>query len=104
MRFWTRRRRRSTRRDSRRSASHPTKANCFGCWRACRARGIFWKLARWVATAQFGSRALAPGGRLITLEFNPKHAAIARENIARAGLNEMVEVRVGAALDTLPVV
>jgi len=50
------------------------------------------------------ARALAPGGRLITLEFNPKHAAIARENIARAGLNEMVEVRVGAALDTLPVV
>lgn len=50
------------------------------------------------------ARALAPGGRIITLEFNPKHAAIARENIARAGFAEMVEVRVGAALDSLPIV
>jgi predicted O-methyltransferase YrrM len=50
------------------------------------------------------ARALAPGGRIITLEFNPKHAAIARENIARAGLVEMVDLRVGRALESLPVV
>ncbi len=50
------------------------------------------------------ARALAPGGRIITLEFNPKHAAVARENIARAGLTEMIEVRVGPALDSLPVI
>jgi predicted O-methyltransferase YrrM len=50
------------------------------------------------------ARAMAPGGRIITLEFNPTHAAIARENIARAGLAEMVEVRVGPALESLPVV
>ena len=50
------------------------------------------------------ARALAPGGRMITLEFSPKHAAVARENIARAGFAEMVEVRVGAALDSLPVI
>lgn len=50
------------------------------------------------------ARGLAAGGRMITLEFNPKHAAIARENIARAGLAEMVEVRVGPALESLPVV
>jgi predicted O-methyltransferase YrrM len=50
------------------------------------------------------ARALAPGGRMITLEFNPKHAAVARENIARAGLTDMVEVRVGPALDSLPVI
>jgi predicted O-methyltransferase YrrM len=50
------------------------------------------------------ARALASGGRIITLEFNPKHAAVARENIARAGFAEMVEVRVGPALDSLPVV
>jgi predicted O-methyltransferase YrrM len=50
------------------------------------------------------ARALAPGGRIITLEFNPRHAAVARENIARAGLAEMVEVRVGPALDSLPLV
>jgi len=42
-------------------------------------------------------RALAPGGRLITLEANPKHAEVARGNIARAGLAEVVEVRLGDA-------
>ncbi len=50
------------------------------------------------------ARALAPGGRMITLEFSPKHAEVARENIARAGFAEMVEVRVGPALDSLPVI
>jgi predicted O-methyltransferase YrrM len=48
------------------------------------------------------ARALAAGGRLITLEFSAKHAEIARANIARAGLAHAVEIRVGAALDTLP--
>jgi predicted O-methyltransferase YrrM len=48
------------------------------------------------------ARALPAGGRLISLEFNPKHAEIARANIARAGLAELVEIRIGAALDTLP--
>jgi predicted O-methyltransferase YrrM len=42
-------------------------------------------------------RALASGGRLITLEANPKHADVARGNIARAGLAEVVEVRLGDA-------
>jgi predicted O-methyltransferase YrrM len=48
------------------------------------------------------ARGLAPGGRVVTLESNPKHADVARSNLARAGLAEIVEVRVGAALDTLP--
>jgi predicted O-methyltransferase YrrM len=48
------------------------------------------------------ARGLAPGGRLITLEANPKCAEVARANIARAGLGEMVEIRVGKASDTLP--
>jgi caffeoyl-CoA O-methyltransferase len=48
------------------------------------------------------ARALPAGGKLITLEADPKHAAVARANIARAGLAEMVEVRVGKALETLP--
>jgi predicted O-methyltransferase YrrM len=48
------------------------------------------------------ARALAPGGRLITLEFDPRHAAVATENIARAGLSDVVELRVGRAIDTLP--
>jgi len=48
------------------------------------------------------ARALAPGGRLTTLEYEPKHAEVARANLARAGLADVVDVRVGAALDTLP--
>jgi caffeoyl-CoA O-methyltransferase len=48
------------------------------------------------------ARALPADGKLITLEFEPKHAAVARDNIARAGLSDKVEVRVGSALDTLP--
>ncbi|BAZ37159.1 O-methyltransferase family protein [Calothrix sp. NIES-4101] len=48
------------------------------------------------------ARALPTNGTLITLEANPKHAEVARENIERAGLSHVVEIRVGAALDTLP--
>lgn len=48
------------------------------------------------------ARALPPDGELITLEYDPKHAEVARANIARAGLADRVDVRVGAALDTLP--
>ena len=48
------------------------------------------------------ARALPAGGRLVTLEFDPKHAEVARANIARAGLSEVVEVRVGRAIDALP--
>lgn len=47
-------------------------------------------------------RALPPDGRLITLEADPKHAEVARANVARAGLDRIVDVRVGGALDTLP--
>jgi predicted O-methyltransferase YrrM len=48
------------------------------------------------------ARALPPDGRLITLEFEPKHAEVARANIARAGFANSVEVRLGAAIETLP--
>jgi predicted O-methyltransferase YrrM len=48
------------------------------------------------------AKALPPDGRLITLEYEQKHAEVARANIARAGLAGLVDVRVGAALDTLP--
>jgi predicted O-methyltransferase YrrM len=47
------------------------------------------------------AKALAKGGRVITLEANAKHAEAARLNIARAGLADKVEVRVGPALETL---
>jgi predicted O-methyltransferase YrrM len=48
------------------------------------------------------ARALADGGRLITLEADPGYAEVARKNIARAGLDGVVDLRVGPALDTLP--
>jgi predicted O-methyltransferase YrrM len=48
------------------------------------------------------ARALAPGGRLITLEANPDYAEVARGSIERAGLAEVVELRVGPALESLP--
>ena len=43
------------------------------------------------------ARALKPGGRLITLEANPKHAQVAGANIANAGFASVVEVRLGDA-------
>lgn len=48
------------------------------------------------------ARALAPGGRLVTVEAEPRHAAFARGEFARAGVSDRVEVREGAALDVLP--
>ena len=47
------------------------------------------------------ARALPDDGRLVTLEIDPNHAAVARENIARAGLADRVEVIVGPAAETL---
>jgi predicted O-methyltransferase YrrM len=47
------------------------------------------------------ARALPPFGRLITLELDPKHAKVAAENIERAGLSSLVEIRVGSALESL---
>jgi predicted O-methyltransferase YrrM len=47
------------------------------------------------------ARGLPPGGRVVTLELEPAHARVARENLARAGLGERVEVRTGPALDLL---
>jgi predicted O-methyltransferase YrrM len=48
------------------------------------------------------ARALPEGGRLITLESEPKHADVAKANIMRAGLAGSVEVRLGPGLETLP--
>ena len=47
------------------------------------------------------ARALPPLGTLISLEFSPKHAAVAKENIAQAGLASIVEIRIGPAADSL---
>jgi predicted O-methyltransferase YrrM len=48
------------------------------------------------------ARALPDDGLLITLEADPRHAEVARANISRAGLDAMVDLRVGRAMETLP--
>lgn len=48
------------------------------------------------------ARALPVGGRMVTLEYEPKHAEVARVNLANAGLGDAVEIRIGRALETLP--
>lgn len=50
------------------------------------------------------ARGMAADGRLVTLEYVAKHAEVARANLQRAGVGSRVEVRVGAALDTLSTV
>ncbi len=47
------------------------------------------------------ARALPPGGMLISCELEPHHAAVARSNLARAGVADRVDVRVGPAMETL---
>lgn len=48
------------------------------------------------------ARALAEGGRVVTLEADPRHAEVARANFARADVMKRVDLRVGQALDLLP--
>src|SRR5436190_3742046 len=48
------------------------------------------------------ARALPEGGALVTLEADPKHAALARRNIDAAGVGPVVDVQIGKALDLLP--
>jgi predicted O-methyltransferase YrrM len=48
------------------------------------------------------ARALPPGGRLVSLEMEPKHADVARASLERAGVMDRVQIRVGAALELLP--
>src|SRR5580704_12352371 len=48
------------------------------------------------------ARALPKGGRLITIEASPEHAAVAIANLERAGLDDRVELRIGRGMDVLP--
>jgi caffeoyl-CoA O-methyltransferase len=68
----------------------------------CRARRILEIGTLSGYSAIWMARALPPDGQLITLEHNLDYARIARTNIARAGLQDVVTVREGTALDTLP--
>jgi predicted O-methyltransferase YrrM len=48
------------------------------------------------------ARALPPDGRLVTIELDPGHVALARENFDRTDLAHLIDLRVGSALDVLP--
>ena len=82
--------------------SHRPRANCCSCWHACNGRKICEIGTLGGYSTIWLARALPAGGRLITLEFDPKHAEVARTNLTRADLAEVVELRVGRALDILP--
>jgi predicted O-methyltransferase YrrM len=69
--------------------------------RAIRARRILEIGTLGGYSAIWMARALPDDGRLISLEISEQHAAVARNNLARAGLERIVEVRVAPALDTL---
>jgi caffeoyl-CoA O-methyltransferase len=50
------------------------------------------------------ARALPKNGLLVTIEYDPMHVAVAQNNITNAGLNAVVSIRVGKALDLLPLI
>ena len=50
------------------------------------------------------ARALPAEGKIVTVELDPKHAAVASSNFERAGVSDKVELRVGSALETLPLI
>lgn len=69
--------------------------------RACGARRILEIGTLGGYSAIWLARALPPDGRLVTLEIEPRHAEVARANLARAGLADRVEIRIGPALESL---
>lgn len=68
----------------------------------CRARNILEIGTLGGYSTIWLARALPQGGRVITLEIDPKHADVARTNFALAGLANVIELRLGSALETLP--
>lgn len=70
--------------------------------RACNARSILEIGTLGGYSTIWLARALPPGGRLITLEIDPAHATVARTNLERANLADVVDVRVGSAHTLLP--
>lgn len=69
--------------------------------RACGARHILEIGTLGAYSTIWLARALAPGGRLITLEIDPHHADVARRNLERARLTDRVEIRIGRASELL---
>jgi predicted O-methyltransferase YrrM len=85
------------------AVSRPTASLLYILARACRAKAIVeFGTSFGVSTVHLAA-ALRDngGGRLIGTEFEPAKAARARENIAAAGLGDLVEIREGDALETL---
>src|SRR6266511_3165200 len=70
--------------------------------RMCRARRILEIGTLAGYSTIWLARALPADGRLISLEFDPKHASVASGNVQRAGVADRVEIRVGRAIDSLP--
>lgn len=68
---------------------------------ACRARSVLEIGALGGYSTLWLARAVGPAGRCVTIERNAHHADVARRNIARAGLEDVVDIRVGAAVDVL---
>jgi predicted O-methyltransferase YrrM len=69
--------------------------------RACNARRILEIGTLGGYSTIWLARALPSGGEVITLEIDAHHADVARRNLERAGLSNVVEIRMGAAADTL---
>jgi caffeoyl-CoA O-methyltransferase len=70
--------------------------------RACQARKILELGTLGGYSTIWLGRCLPPNGKLITVEYDPRHAELAHENIDAAGLHDIVDIRVGKALDVLP--
>jgi predicted O-methyltransferase YrrM len=69
--------------------------------RLCRARRILEVGTLGGYSTLFLARGLEPGGKVITLEIDPKHAAVARENFVAAGLSDRIDMRVGPASESI---
>jgi len=70
--------------------------------RMCRAKKILEIGTLAAYSTIWMARALPQDGKLITLEFDPNHARVAKKNIERAGLTKLVDVRIGKAIEILP--
>jgi len=47
------------------------------------------------------ARSLPESGKIVTVEFDPHHASVAKQNIEKAGLSDKVDIRVGKAMDVM---
>ena len=80
------------------------RASCSTCWHGCASARRILEIGTLAGySAIWLGRALPKDGRLVSLEIDPRHARVALANISRAGLTDVVEIRLGRALDLLAV-